>query len=111
MHGMGIVSEHPESGVRVELERPRDGGPPWAYAGQAVTPLARFPLQVGVDAAGEVSVDLPVGAPPELASKVRFIVRAVHRHARAETDDPSAPPPRRILAPAPWKLPVTRRMG
>ena len=39
---MPIVGDHPESGVRFVLERPRAGGPPFQYEGAAFTPDARF---------------------------------------------------------------------
>jgi hypothetical protein len=89
---MGIVSPYPESGVRVEAVRSGEG-PPWAYAGEAVVPTARFALRVTIAEDGGVSVDLPAEAPDGLAERVRLIVRAAFKHAR----DENAPPPRRIV--------------
>lgn len=89
---MGIVGQHPERGVRVDLERP-EGGPPWAYRGEAVTPADRFALQATIGAAGEVGVDLDPRAPPGLVDRVRLLLRAAWKHAM----DEGAPPPRRIV--------------
>src|ERR1019366_5112626 len=50
--GMGIVGT-PESGVRIDVSRPRDGGPPWRYEGEAVTPEARHPVIAVVSADGD----------------------------------------------------------
>ena len=86
---MGIIGERPESGLRLDLERPRDGGPPWAYAGEVVTPEARFVARAIVAADGAVSVDL-VDAPADLEGKVKLILRAAFKHSQPE------PPPRRI---------------
>jgi hypothetical protein len=90
---MTIVGEYPESGVRVEVERPVTGGPPWRYHGEAVTPTARFSLHLLAQEDGSVTVELADGAPPELSEKTRLMLRAVCRHA--VKDD--AVPPRRIV--------------
>jgi len=96
---VGIVGDHPETGVRISLERPREANdPPFAYAGEAAVPDATFPLHVTVTAGGEVAVRVepgPEGAPPpaDLAEKVRLIVRTVVKQAHAE----GGPPPRRIV--------------
>jgi hypothetical protein len=90
---MGIVGGHPESGMRIEVERALEGGPPWGYRGEAVTPHARFPVTAVVSAAGEVAVDMAGDAPVGLADKVRLLVRSVFKHAQGE----SSPPPRRIV--------------
>jgi hypothetical protein len=92
---MGIVGGNPESGVRLELERPTSGGPPWVYDGDAVTPAARHRMRATVDAAGAVAIELAADAPPDLAERARLIVRAAFKHAK-EADD-SAAPPRRIV--------------
>lgn len=88
---MGIIGERPESGLRLDLERPRDGGPPWAYAGEVVTPEARFVARAVIVADGAVSVEL-VDAPAalDLEGRVKLILRAAYKHAQPE------PPPRRI---------------
>jgi hypothetical protein len=107
---MPIVGDHPEHGVRVALERPHAGGPPWRYEGDAFTRDARYALSVTVEANGEVDVHAASGGsastnatvhgsadpdpPRELLDKVRLIVRAAFRQSREAGDD--AAPPRRI---------------
>ncbi len=91
---MGIVSEFPESGVRVVLERPGDGGPPWVYDGAAVTPSRRFAMRAVVTEAGEVTVQVDDAAPSDLALRARTMVRTAYKHANDES--PGSPPPRRI---------------
>jgi hypothetical protein len=90
---MGIVGHHPETGVRIDVERDRADGPPWRYEGEAVTPLARFRVVATLAEDGGVSVELETGAPPGLAEKARLLVRAAWKHAREE----EAVPPRRIV--------------
>jgi len=89
---MGIVGDVPESGIRIEVERPRDGGPPWRYAGAVITPDARFALLATVSAEGDVAVELAPNAPEELAQKARLLLRSVWKHARAD----NTAPPRRV---------------
>jgi hypothetical protein len=89
---MAIVGHHPESGVRVTVERPRVGGPPWRYVGEVATESARYGLSVTLEADGAVAVDLQSEPPSGLAEKVRLIVRAAWKHAR----DDGAPPPLRL---------------
>jgi hypothetical protein len=90
---MGIVGDSPETGVRVTVERALEGGPPWSYAGEAVTPAARFPVAAVIEGDGTVAVQLPAGAPAGLAEQVRLNLRAAWKHAH----DDGAPPPRRIV--------------
>jgi hypothetical protein len=95
---MPIVGRHPESGVRIAVERERDEGPPWRYTGEVATPEATFALTAQIDASGDARVELAdVGgsAPHALAERVRLILRAAHKHAR--DIDPNAAPPRRIV--------------
>lgn len=89
---MGIIGEHPESGLRIDISREREGGPPWRYVGDAVTPDARWAMRAVVEADGTVTVELedPV---PGVAEKARLIVRAAYKHAR-EIDEHAAPPRR-----------------
>jgi hypothetical protein len=89
---MGIVGAHPETGVRIEMERPRDEGPPWQYRGEAVTPSERFEVTVTVTAQGEVAVVAPPEVPGALTEKTRLVMRTVWKHAQAD----EVPPPRRI---------------
>jgi hypothetical protein len=90
---VGIVGGHPESGVRVDLTRPTNGGPPWLYEGDATTLRARVAMKASVSVAGEISVELAPGAPEGLADRVRLVVRAAWKHARED----GLPPPRRIV--------------
>jgi hypothetical protein len=92
---VAIIGERPETGVRIAIERPREGGPPWSYAGAAVLPDASYPLRVTVSEAGDVGVELAPAAeaasapPADLAEKVRLIVRTVYRQAKADDEPPA----------------------
>jgi hypothetical protein len=90
---MGIIGEHPESGVRIDVERPLSGGPPWRYEGEAVTPTGRHRVVVVVEEGGTVHVQGVEAAAPLAPEPVRLLMRAVWRHAHAE----GAPPPRRVV--------------
>jgi len=81
---MPIVSDYPEHGLRIAIERPATGGPPWHYAGAAFTPTERFELRVEVSESAEVSVEVAQSAPADLAEKVRLIVRTVAKQAKSE---------------------------
>lgn len=83
---MAIVGEKPESGIRIVLERPRDGGPPWMYRGSAFTPEAALPLSAVVEENGVVRIETAPDAPPEIAEKVRLMVRTVYKQAQADGD-------------------------
>jgi hypothetical protein len=90
---MAIVGSHPESGVRVNIERPQEGGPPWNYKGEAVTPVASYRVTASVAADGEIDVVLAADAPKGLADKTLRVLRSAWKHAKAE----AAPPPRHIV--------------
>jgi hypothetical protein len=100
---MPIVGSSPESGVRIDVSRARDGGPPWRYEGQAVTPEATWPTIATVAEDGEVRVELgaPAGAEASandpaseaIAARVRLLLRAAYKHA----SDDGQPPPRRVV--------------
>ena len=90
---MGIVGNSPESGLRIDLERPHGEGPPWRYEGHAVTPDARFALVATVSAEGAVTVTLPPDAPPGLADRTARMMRAVWKHSQED----GAAPPRRVV--------------
>jgi hypothetical protein len=90
---MGIVGRHPESGVRIEVERARAVEPPWRYEGEVVTPSDRYRVAATLAEDGGVSVELQSGAPPALAEKTRLLVRSAWKHAHED----EAPPPRRIV--------------
>jgi hypothetical protein len=94
---MAIVGGHPESGVRIVVERPVEGGPPWSYVGTALTSSERFELRATVSEAGDVVIELSgvSGEPPrDLALRVKTMIRTAHKHARDEA--PGSPPPRQI---------------
>lgn len=88
---MPIAGDRPESGVRIAIERARDGGPPWRYAGHVHTPDASAEVRVVVAADGAVDVDGAVAA--DLAEKIRLIVRTAFKQAAADGE----PPARRIV--------------
>ncbi|HEX8793416.1 MAG TPA: hypothetical protein VF765_20880 [Polyangiaceae bacterium] len=100
---MPIVGPRPESGLRVDVERPMsragraqtstEGGPPWTYAGEAATPEASHAVEATVDDAGRVSVRLGPDAPEALVARVRALLQAACKNA---CDDGRAPP-RRIV--------------
>ena len=90
---MGIVGNHPETGVRIDVQRPGAGGPPWRYEGEAITPSQRFQVAALVAEDGAVSVELQSGAPAGLAEKARLLVRTAWKHARED----ETTPPRRIV--------------
>lgn len=91
---MAIVGEKPDSGLRIVLERPRDGGPPWVYRGSAFTPDRALPLTAVVEADGVVRIEIAPDAPPEIASTVRLMVRTVYKQAQA---DGEGAPARKIV--------------
>ena len=84
---MGIAGERPESGIRIAIERPRDGGPPWIYEGAVHEPNASHPLKVTVTEDGTVDVELAAGE--DLAEKVRLLVRTAYRQAKSDDEAPA----------------------
>ena len=112
---MRIVGSTPETGVRIDVTRPREGGPPWVYEGEAGTSGVRLPVKAVVSGEGQVTVELPAGAPADsihdgpngdlngrieaTAERVRLLLRAAYKHAR----DDAQPPPRRIVR---WRADV-----
>jgi hypothetical protein len=87
---MAIAGERPETGVRIIVERDKTReDPPWTYAGAAHLPEASFPMSAIVDAEGNVTVSLAPDAPADLAERVRLIVRAVYRQAKADDEAPA----------------------
>lgn len=94
---MGIVGERPESGFRVDVERPPGDAPPWRYAGWVVTPSARVGIEIEIEVDGSVKVHVQGAAPElkdtDLKEKVRLLVRSAVKHAEGE----GAGPPRRIV--------------
>ena len=96
---MSIVGNTPESGIRVDVIRSREGGPPWRYEGEAVTATARFALIVTVSAEGDVRIDPLPQAPEAIGDRVRLLMRTAYKHAR----DDGQPPPRHIVR---WRAEV-----
>ena len=90
---MSIVGSHPETGVRIDVERQRTEQAPWRYEGEVLTPSERYRVAAVLAADGVVLVELQSGAPPSLAEKTRLLVRAAWKHAHEE----DAPPPRKIV--------------
>jgi hypothetical protein len=101
---MAIVGDHPETGLRIVLERGAESSPPYRYEGFVYLPLApgsaaeaaRFALRAEV---GPASVEVTAAsaeapAPPALLAKVRLLLRSL---AKAEEDGSLPPPPRRIV--------------
>ena len=86
---MGIVGGLPESGVRIDVERPAEGGPPWRYRGRVDTPEGSTPIEAQVAGDGQVTID----APSDLADKVRLVLRAAWKHGVED----ACPPARRIV--------------
>lgn len=93
--GVAIIGERPETGVRIAVERPREGGPPWIYAGTASLPVDVYPVQVTVTEAGEVDVALSpsrdggVVPPADLAEKIRLIIRTAYRQGKSDGEAPA----------------------
>ena len=92
---MPIASDRPETGVRIKIERdPARAEAPYAYAGAAHVPEASFPVAVVVDGAGQVTVTVEPASdgtrpPPDLAEKVRLLVRTTYRQAQADGAAPA----------------------
>jgi hypothetical protein len=89
-----IASDRPESGLRIAIERAKDADAPWRYAGAAHAPHATFPLSVVVAEDGTAEVALAPSEsgdapPPDLAERVRLLVRAAYRQALAEGRAPA----------------------
>ncbi len=89
---MGIIGQRPETGVRLDVERPQAGGPPWRYSGRAATAETELAVTATIDAGGEVQVEMGGAGGGDLAEKIRLILRAVYKHAAQD----GLPPARRI---------------
>jgi hypothetical protein len=72
---MDPVPHHPESGLRIEVERQPEDGPPWCYQGRAVTPNGAYGLIAVVSEDGRVSVEVSSDAPAQLAVRVIRVVK------------------------------------
>jgi hypothetical protein len=90
---MGIVGPFPETGLRIDFERPVAGGPPWRYEGTVATPEAQFHLHAQVTEEGGVAIETADPLPEGVVQKAKLLLRAAWKHAGAD----AAPPPRRIV--------------
>ena len=97
---MPIIGDRPESGIRVVLERrgrdPREpaDSPPWRYEGTVQTPDGETPLRATIEADGVVRVEGPA---PELAEKVRLILRTAYKQTKHDDGRGPQAPPRKIV--------------
>jgi len=89
---MPIVGPFPESGIRLDFERPAEGGPPWKYTGEVALPDSSFNVSAAVEADGAIELSFTPVAPESLHDRVRLLLRTAIKHAR----DEGRPPPRRI---------------
>lgn len=93
---MSSTGARPETGFRLELERPRDGGPPWSYVGEVETTDGLFELSATIDAEGQVALDETeprASVPPgvalrpldaSVAEKVRLVLRTAFKQAAGD---------------------------
>ena len=98
---MGIVGDHPEGGIRFDLERVTpagEEGPPWLYTGAAFTHEAEHALKASVDAAGAVTVENEASLPKEVVQRAKLLLRTAYKHA--QDGGHGTAPPRRIH---PWR--------
>jgi hypothetical protein len=94
---MPIVGDRPSEGLRVVLERDRDESPPWKYEGAVFTPSATRSVRATVTGDGAVDVTLEGSdgdVEPDLADRVRLIVRTAYKQAVA---DGEGVPARRLV--------------
>jgi hypothetical protein len=89
---MSIIGEHPEAGIRFDLDRTTTAAP-WIYVGAAFTREARLPLRITVDAAGGLIVEDEAALPVEVVRRAKLLVRSIVKHAR-ELGEGHAPPSR-----------------
>ncbi len=89
---MSIVGRNPESGMRLMLERPREGGPPWKYEGAVYTPTSSHPMRVEVSSDGTVEIEVEDLTSRGLIQRAKQMVRAAYKHAA----DQNQAPPREI---------------
>jgi hypothetical protein len=72
---MDPVPHHPESGLRIEVERQPEDGPPWCYEGRAMTPNEAYGLRAIVSEDRRVSVEVASDAPPQIAVRVIRVLK------------------------------------
>ncbi len=85
---MGIIGDHPEGGLRFDLDRRTDAAP-WVYEGSAFTPARAHPVRAVVAADGSVVVD-ETSLPADIAQRVVMLLRTAWKHAEGQD------PPRRL---------------
>jgi hypothetical protein len=90
---MGIVGDHPEEGIRFDLER-TTAAAPWVYVGSAFTNDVEHRVEASVDAAGAVAIVDEATLPKEVAQRVTMLLRTTWKRAVSERAD--APLPRRL---------------
>jgi hypothetical protein len=89
---MPIVGPFPEAGIRLEVERPADGGPPWTYTGEVALPDSNFLVSATLKEDGGIELSFVPVAPESLHERVRLLLRTALKHAW----DEGRAPPRRI---------------
>jgi hypothetical protein len=92
---MGIVGDHPEGGIRFDLERVTEVAP-WVYAGSAFTRDAEHRLRASVDLDGAVVVEDEAKLPKEVVQRAKMLLRTAYRHGAHGPDSSGAAPPRRL---------------
>jgi hypothetical protein len=85
------MTDPPKTGLRFVLERTASG-PPWEYRGAVLSTAEEQSVTAVVRAEGEVDVSM---SDPDLAEKVRLLLRAAYKHAKK--DSPAGAPPRKIV--------------
>jgi len=73
---LSVASEKPDHGIRVRLERSRDG-----YDGVVTTKDERWTIAAAIDEAGDVTVT--GDAPEDVRERVRLMVRIEARNAKS----------------------------
>jgi len=91
--GLRIVGDHPEGGIRFDLERTTTEAP-WVYVGSAFTRDKDHRVRASVDGAGVVTVDDEESLPKEVVQRAKMLIRTAYKHARE--DGGEGLPPRRL---------------
>ncbi len=91
---MGIVGDHPEGGVRFDLER-ITAASPWAYQGSAFTPDGEHRIHATVDARGDVSID-DASLPDPVVQRAKLLLRTAWKRAKEISGESAPVLPRRI---------------
>jgi hypothetical protein len=87
---MSIVGDHPEAGIRFDLERTTTTAP-WVYVGSAFTNEVEHRVEASVDAAGVVTVMDEGLLPKEVAQRVTLLLRTTWKRATGERPDAILP--------------------